>query len=101
MRRKLIHTTGSLTLNCDNPNCSYEIEVGDSIAKEFVGCTCPLCSEVILTEEDYGRYATVMRVVDFINKWFGWLGRKTFTEEDTTIYVETHDRIKITVDDNG
>lgn len=63
---------------CDNPDCDYVIknETGDPYidAFEYIDRPCPKCGCNLLSAEDYLDYYHFLKLVKWINKWFGWMG---------------------------
>lgn len=62
-------------IKCDNPTCTYK---DDSVTVEnyghYINCPCPKCGQNLLTLEAYKHVVKTTKFVNFINKWFGWLG---------------------------
>lgn len=59
---------------CDNPTCDFKIpSTSDINIVDCINKPCPECGENLLTEKDYLQYVNVMKVVDWLNKWFSWL----------------------------
>ena len=104
-KRKLIEPIQKSLIVCDNKDCDYNIpysnEGASSIVK-YINMPCPKCGENLLTPQDYLQYERLMRVIDWINKWFGWLtyfSSKKNKDKGHTIYVHVHDGIKVKVED--
>jgi hypothetical protein len=83
--RKLIRIEQEVLVKCDNPRCGFKVinESKDPNAesKEFINKDCPDCGENLLTQEDYDRFERLMRKINWINKWFGWLNFSWLFEE--------------------
>lgn len=97
--RKIIHSGYQENIvECDNcdyvvPNPTKDPYV-DGI--EYVNKPCPQCGYNLLTKEDYNQYKVMMKMIDKINKWFGWLswfgvGKGT----EGTVNIKVRDGIKI------
>ncbi|SER27903.1 hypothetical protein SAMN05216548_11476 [Faunimonas pinastri] len=73
--KKLIHfdPDDAGRLVCDNSGCGY-VAPHQKFGPHLIGTPCPECGSDLLTREDYNAAARMMRVVDWINRWFGWLG---------------------------
>jgi len=74
MTKKLIHDRRDRVgqLVCDE--CEYRLPEPLPFTSELIGYRCPQCSANMLTERDYRDTLRIFRVVDWINKWFGFLG---------------------------
>jgi DNA-directed RNA polymerase subunit RPC12/RpoP len=98
MKKKLIHVSQDVALKCDNKHCDFVVkELRPKLSmKDYIGYKCPQCNYDMLTKADHKRYEKVMQVVNFINKWFGWMGSKADDEELIVVKVDTHKEIKIT-----
>ena len=97
--KPLIERHQEFSLVCDNPKCDfkilYSIEV-ESRLHEFINASCPKCGENILTYGDYLRFVKVMNTVNFINKYFSWLGLFISDKKKKyNVLVHTHDKIEI------
>lgn len=98
MKKKLIHISQSAFLKCDNPNCDYELKKQEEgkTRESYINKSCPECGENLLTKEDYERFNNVIKVINFINKWFGWLGTYPNDTRNVNIgTISTHQEIKI------
>lgn len=99
--RKLIEKQHDSLIVCDNPKCDYEIIYTDAIAKSlvyFIDMPCPNCGENLLTKQDYIQYQNMIRVVNFINKWFSWITifySKKILSKATSVSVHVHNGINI------
>lgn len=101
-RRKLIETKQEFLVVCDNPACDYKVEnvskdPNENLTEEYVNVPCPKCGENLLTEDDHCRFVKVMRIIDFINKWFSWIlffVPESDRESETTT-ITTHKEVKI------
>jgi hypothetical protein len=77
MARKLIEMHQQYLIVCDNPACDHKIENPTGDPNEdismFVNSPCPLCGKNLLTEKDYKDSLKVLRVINWLNKWFSWV----------------------------
>jgi len=74
--RKLIEKEKISIIQCDNPQCDYKIDNIDGcgkIVKDYIYIPCPKCGENLLTLEDYNNSEKIIKLVDFINRWFSWI----------------------------
>jgi len=78
MAKKIIHydPNEAGALHCDNPRCGFDLPKGPFKA-EMIGTPCPRCDSNMLTREDYEATMKFFRFVDWMNKWFGWLGTES------------------------
>jgi len=62
---------------CDNKNCDYKVENPTKDPRyridDFLNTPCPKCGENLLTEEDLITYKKFLKLIDFVNKWLGWI----------------------------
>ncbi len=76
-RRKLIELFQEDLIVCDNKQCSYKIPnpTGDpnTDSSIYINAPCPKCGENLLTEKDYLLDRKIMKTINWINRWFGWL----------------------------
>lgn len=103
-KRKLIHFDRSQAgkLHCDA--CGYDLPHVQAFTPALVGTECPACLENMLTQEDYDKTDRMFRLLDWINKWFGWLGatREVAEEKGQTLSVKIHgDDIHIRTESKG
>jgi hypothetical protein len=77
MKRKLIEMHQEYLVVCDNTNCNYKVinPTGDPNmdAIEYLNKPCPVCNENLLTDIDYIQSLHMMKIINWINKWFSWL----------------------------
>lgn len=56
-------------LKCDNPECTY---INNNIAVEdyykWVNKKCPICGDILLTEEDFGSVNMLIGFSEIVNK---------------------------------
>jgi hypothetical protein len=100
MRKLITIEDEGLSLHCDNDKCVYDLDVQGPKEDfhKWIDAPCPMCGESLLTVYDYALWVKTGKVIDWINKWFSWL--TWFIPKDakqTTVSVETHEKIKITV----
>ncbi len=99
--KKLIEMKMDNLIECDNPKCDFTIPnpTGDPNAYTdmYINMPCPQCGQNLLTEEDDRQFKAIMRTVNRINRWFGWIAylipRK---KEKKGGFIKVHDGIKIT-----
>ena len=85
---------------CDNKQCDYKIKnpTGDpnEDTSGYLNMPCPNCGENLLTEQDYLQSLKVLRIVNWLNKWFSWtmifVPKKAKRE---SISVHCHNGVKI------
>lgn len=65
---------------CDNLTCDYVIpnpnptgEVDNDLS-EFINMPCPKCGDNLLKTDDYKSFKKILKTINWVNKWFGWLG---------------------------
>jgi hypothetical protein len=55
-------------LICDNPNCDWcDMNIKDEDIHLHINAKCPICGDIILTQEDYDNGLKLRNVIDFIN----------------------------------
>ena len=62
-----IEITSKDTIQCDNPNCDYEVEIPFATYPEWINKPCPKCGENLLTENDYKNAELVRVSVAYLN----------------------------------
>jgi ssDNA-binding Zn-finger/Zn-ribbon topoisomerase 1 len=98
--RKLIEKQESL-IECDNEKCDFTVAYCEEEEKHldlYINLPCPKCGENLLTMEDYLQHQKLMRVVNFINRWFSWITifySKKNLDNGSTVSVHVHKGIKI------
>jgi len=99
MKRKLIHIEQNFLVECDTPSCDYsepnETKDPNTDTYYLINAPCPKCGGNLLTEKDYYQYMKFMSRVNWVNKWFGWLGPKRVDYSNGTVSVKVHNGIKI------
>lgn len=92
--RKLIEVSQEHSITCDNKSCDYKIinEKKDPnvCIAEYINMPCPECGENLLTEKDYIDSISLMKVVNWMNKWFSWLtlfSKKSDKGQEYTAHV--------------
>jgi len=75
MRKLITRLEDKYVVVCDNPSCNFEVKYKeyDLEITDFINTACPNCGENLLTEKDYLDYIRLMKMVDWINKWFSWI----------------------------
>jgi hypothetical protein len=88
--KKLIHYNPDQAgkLHCDA--CGYDLPDIQPFTKELIGAPCPKCGADMLTEKDYHDTIRMFRMVDWINKWFGWLGSEEAPANGPNVSVRHH-----------
>ena len=101
MKRQLIERSQKSLIVCDNTKCNYEIPYSIEEEKNivsYINKSCPQCGENLLTKEDYIQYYKILKVVNWLNKWFSWtmyfVSKKSW-ENRQTFKVHTYKGIKI------
>lgn len=93
MARKLIHYNPDEAgqLRCDAPGCDF-IEPGPMpFTRDLIGRPCPKCGASLLSERDYRDTLRQFAAIDFINRYFGWLGSEKLPEGARSLAIRTHD----------
>ncbi|GEM_PF-3248461 len=99
MKKKLIHSVQEIFLQCDNPICDYTLKEKDQerTQESYINEPCPICQSNLLTKGDYLRLKKMTDWVNWINKWFGWLGSYPNDSKNQSVAkIDFHQRIKIT-----
>lgn len=106
-RRKLIELSQEYLVTCDNIKCDYKVKnqlenIDLEELKKYINVKCPKCGDILLTNEDYLNFTSLMRIINFMNKWFSWLtiffrNKKNYR----TATVKTHKKIKIEIDESS
>lgn len=98
--RKLIEMRQEDLIVCDNPNCSYKVknETKDPNVSvhDWLDVPCPNCGQPLLTLDDYLRALHILRIINWVNRWFSWMTifipkNKKFTH----VMIKTHKKIII------
>lgn len=63
-------------LHCDNAACGHILPEALPWCPELIGYACPKCGQSMLTESDYLRQEKLLRWIDTVNRWFGWMGHE-------------------------
>ncbi len=106
MKRKLIEKLQESLVVCDNPKCTFSIPYNEEEAKNtirYINVPCPQCGENLLTAEDYLLHEKMVKVVDWLNKWFSWtmyLVPKKVYNKKNTVSFHVHDGVKIKKENN-
>jgi len=76
--KKVIHILNNPDLFCDT--CGYTLpKIGLNPA--YIGFPCPKCGANMCTQAAYDTMKYTMKIVDFINLLFGWMGTETPNEK--------------------
>lgn len=77
MKRKLIELKQEHLIVCDNKNYDYKVinPTGDPNmdAIEYLNKPCPDCGENLLTEDDYIQNLHMIKIINWMNKYFSWI----------------------------
>lgn len=84
--KKVLHLVNNQAgkLHCDNVLCGYTLSETLPFTEKLIGYPCPKCGSDMLTRKDYEGMVALFKVINWINKWFGWLGSE---EPDETNVV--------------
>ncbi|MFA9219865.1 MAG: hypothetical protein ACEQSL_01620 [Sediminibacterium sp.] len=99
--RKLIEKSQDSLITCDNPKCDFTIPYSEDMEAYtiiYLNQPCPKCGENLLTEQDYIQHERILKVVNWLNRWFSWttyLVPKKVWDKRQTVSVHVHDGIKI------
>jgi hypothetical protein len=93
--KKLIHYDPSEAgkLHCDA--CGYDMPTKVAWGPHLIGTPCPRCSANMLTQRDYDSTSKMFAWIDWLNKWFGWMGSDPIKDAD-----KFKVRLRVTVHDN-
>lgn len=102
MKRKLIQTTQSDLIVCDNPECDFKIpnrdpviQVEDMDLRPYLNMPCPKCGENLLTEKDYIDSEKLISFIKKVNKYFSWLAYLFPSKRPINTQVKVHNGIHI------
>lgn len=99
MIKKLIHYNKNQAGNLDCDQCGYT-DCNQCFAPDLIGRKCPECGADMLSEKDYKDTVRLFKVLDWINKWFGWIGSESPDQQQGynsyKMSIKTHDG-KITI----
>lgn len=85
----LINHTQENVAEC---KCGFVVPSEKGIAvKNLLGVPCPKCSTVLVTAEEYRSYIKTIKIINFINKWFGWLSIFKGREQKARITFRNND----------
>ncbi len=97
--RKLIEMSQEYLIVCDNKNCDYKVpnktKDPNASIKKYLNKPCPKCGENLLTEKDYKDSETLMRYINWINKWFSWITIFIPKNKEKKVTVHVHNGINI------
>lgn len=92
--RKLIHVDPSNVgkLHCDE--CGYDLPEAKSwdefSSGSLTGYECPACGADMLTFLDWHSTMKMFRWIEWINKWFGWMGKEQPGKTAVAVSIKTH-----------
>lgn len=97
---KIIETYRESLIECDNKSCDYTVPFTEEegAMKQYINKPCPECGSNLLTQKDYELDQKVLRRINWINKYFGWLTifqRNKSKEKNKVISIKVHDGITI------
>ena len=95
--KKIIHLKAEDAgkLNCDNTACNYTTPELLPFNESLINHECPKCGSNMLTLNEYSRVVKLIKMVAWINKWFGWLGTEDPSGISLSVKV-SEDDIKVT-----
>lgn len=100
--RLLIEKSQNSLITCDNTKCNYTIPYSqeeEHNTYKYINKPCPLCGENLLTEQDYLQHQKVVKLVNWLNRWFSWTtyfySKKSWDKNRKEISVHVHDGVKI------
>lgn len=91
----LIEKLEQMDVVCDNPKCDYKERIEAKQLSTYLYKYCPICGEILLTDADYVNYQNMIKVIDFINRWFGWIAI-FIKQSDKKKLVSVHHHDKVT-----
>lgn len=97
---KIIEIYQEYKIICDNPACDYKVknESGDPNidCSEFINKPCPICGENLLTKKDHLDGLKLMKIVNKINKYLGWLSWFIKPKKlGSNVNIHVHNGVKI------
>lgn len=103
-KRKFIEMHSPDLIVCDNQSCDFKVpsKTGDpnEDISMYLNVGCPKCGENLLTERDHNNHLKLMKVINWLNKWFSWT--KYFSspipEPEVTVWVHSHKGINVEID---
>jgi predicted RNA-binding Zn-ribbon protein involved in translation (DUF1610 family) len=98
--RKLIHVDfrEAGQLHCDS--CGHDLPFKQEFTESLIGTPCPACGADMLTRDDYKKTLRLFAGINFINRWFGWLGSESPKAGDRQVAMKMHGET-LTVRDLG
>jgi hypothetical protein len=85
---------------CDNTQCDFKVKNPTGDPNEdismYLNIPCPKCGKNLLTEEDYLQSLRVLKIINWLNKWFSWLNIFSFKKKnENLVTMHIHNGIKI------
>ena len=85
---------------CDNVTCGVTIAASTDTPieemKQYINKPCPECGRNLCTQKDYDNYVSIMKVINWMNKYFSWL---TFFAKEkktpTEVVIKSYNGIRI------
>ncbi len=99
MKRKLIEVYQENLIICDNPKCDFVVKnptgkLGED-SSMYMNVACPQCGDNLLTEQDHLQFLKMLRIINWINKWFSWAAIFTKKQKDFSGYIHVHKGVHI------
>jgi len=100
MKKKLIEITNEHNIVCDNPYCDYKaihkpnVDINDYL-NSYLNKPCPLCGENLLTQKDYDDSMRLLKVINWLNKWFSWVMLFIPNKKRKIVTTHVHNGINI------
>ena len=95
--KKLIEISQEYLIVCDNKTCDFKIpnitKDANTSIKGYVNKPCPDCGENLLTEKDYIDSEKLMRVLNWMNKYFSWLTIFSSKKSETKVTAHVHNGV--------
>ena len=102
--RKLIEVEQSILIQCDNTKCDYTIpnETKDPNAntKQYINKPCPECGYNLLTPRDYEDGERLMRIINWMNKWFSWVTYFIPKKHESKGSIHVHNGVDVKMEDD-
>lgn len=94
---EIIKIQQEYSIVCDNNKCDYKEKNTksnpDTDYKKYLNRPCPKCGENLLTKKDYIDYINMLKVINWINKYFGWIGIFIPKKDYKSISIHVHDGV--------
>lgn len=80
-------------IDCDNSSCNFTKDIGLVDVGNYLNKPCPLCGDNLLTEEDYKQAMNTLKVINWINKWFGWVS--IFSKKSSKVQIKHYKGVHV------